>query len=146
MGLLVTHLIIGFEPEHARRRDGLADEIKAIATDPSTEPDVLLAVGQTRVYDCIEDPTTLAVVADRLTNVAVARRDLRAEIGATFAQALAALDLGDRGRLLAACDHHETVAARLDDPRDHSQTTLLRSTIAFIEGRYDDAAALSDES
>ena len=39
------------------RRSGRRDRRRS-RTDPTTEPEVLLAVGQTRVYDCIEDPSS----------------------------------------------------------------------------------------
>ena len=72
MGLLVTHLIQGFRPDQASRRDELADELSAILASPGAAPELLLAVGQTRVYDCIEDPEVLDGVADRLVAVAAA--------------------------------------------------------------------------
>ncbi len=146
MGLLVTHLINGFEPEQAKRRDGLADELARIAGEPDTSPELLLAVGQTRIYDCIEDPVTLASVADRLIDVGQANSDLRVLAGARFAQALSSLDVGAMSGLRVATDRYEALAVRLDDPRERSLAAMMRSTIAFIEGRYDDAAALSDES
>jgi tetratricopeptide (TPR) repeat protein len=146
MGLLVTHLVPGFEPEQAQRRDALAEDLKTIAADAATGADLLLAIGQTRIYDCIEDPETLIRVADRLLLVAQAHNDLRAEAGARFALALAALDLAEMSHLVATSQRYGEVAARLDDPRDRSQAAMVRSTIAYIEGRYDDAAALSDEA
>ena len=36
MGLLVTHLITGFEPAQARRRDALAHRVDAVAADRET--------------------------------------------------------------------------------------------------------------
>ncbi len=146
MGLLVTHLITGFEPDQARRRDALAEELRAIASDPDTGPELLLAIGQTRIYDCIEDPVTLAGVADRLLAAGQLRNDLRVEAGARFAQALSSLDLGDMELLMSTSDHYGDVVARLDDPRERSQGAMVRSTIAFVQGRYDDAARLSDEA
>jgi eukaryotic-like serine/threonine-protein kinase len=146
MGLLVTHLITGFEPEQARRRDALADELSAIAADPKTSLELLLAIGQTRIYDCIEDPTILSEVAGRLLGVAQMRNDLRVEVGAWFAQALAALDRGEMPDLVYNSERYSDVSTRLGDPRERSQAMMVRSTIAFIEGRYDDAAGLSDEA
>lgn len=145
-GLLVTHLVNGFEPAEASRRDGLADELAAIAADPATSTEVLRAVGQTRIYDCIEDPATLRGVADRLLAAAAADSDLRVEAGARFAHALAALDDGDLAALQAASDRYDRVVTRLEDPRERSQAVMVRSTIACIEGRYDNAATLSDEA
>ena len=60
MGPVVTHLINGFEADQAQRRADLADELAAIAADSRTSPDPLLAIGQTRAYDCIEDPVDAA--------------------------------------------------------------------------------------
>jgi transcriptional regulator with XRE-family HTH domain/tetratricopeptide (TPR) repeat protein len=146
MGLLVTHLINGFEDEHARRRDTLADELAGIAADTSTSQELLLAVGQTRIYDCIEDPVKLTAVAHRLAGIARANSDLRVLAGARFAEALASLDLGKMEQLLQAIERFDEAAARLDDPRERGQAAMVRSTIAFIEGRYDDAATMSDEA
>ena len=38
------------------------------------------------------------------------------------------------------------VSTRLEDPREQSQAATVRSTIAYIEGRYQVAAELSDEA
>ena len=46
----------------------------------------------------------------------------------------------------AASDGYQEVADRLGDPRERSQAATARSTLAFIQGRYDDAARLSDEA
>jgi transcriptional regulator with XRE-family HTH domain/tetratricopeptide (TPR) repeat protein len=146
MGLLVTHLINGFRPDQASRRDALADELSAVLTAPDASTEVLLAVGQTRVYDCTEDPVALDGVADRLVAVAVAHNDLKVEATARFSKALAALDRGRMDVLRASTERYADVSARLGDPRDQSQASTVRSTIAYIEGRYDDAAALSDEA
>jgi tetratricopeptide (TPR) repeat protein len=146
MGLLVTHLIAGFRPEQASRRDALADELSAVLTAPDATTDVLLAVGQTRVYDCIEDPVALDGIADRLVAVAVAHNDLNVEATARFSKALAALDCGQMDVLRESTERYADVSARLGDPRDQSQAATVRSTIAYIEGRYQDAAALSDEA
>ncbi len=146
MGLLVTHLINGFEPEEASRRDALAMELSVALAAPDTETDVLLAVGQTRVYDYIEDPATLEVVADRLLAVADARNDLRVEAAASFAKSLAALDLGRMAVLQESSDRYAEVADKLGDPRDRSQAAMIRSTIAFVEGRYDRASELSEQA
>jgi tetratricopeptide (TPR) repeat protein len=146
MGLLVTHLINGFEYEQARRRDGLADELAGIAAEVSTSQEMLLAVGQTRIYDCIEDPVKLISVAKRLAGIAKANSDLRVLAGARFTEALASLDLGKMDQLGQAIDSFDEVAARLDDPREQGQAAMVRSTIAFIEGRYDDAATMSEKA
>ena len=146
MGLLVTHLINGFRPDQAFRRDELADELSAILAAPGAATEVLLAVGQTRVYDCIEDPEVLAGVADRLVAVAAAHNDLKVEATAHFSKALTALDLGRMDVLRSSTERYADVSARLGDPRDRSQAATVRSTIAYIEGRYQDAAELSDEA
>ncbi|MGC9960438.1 MAG: AAA family ATPase [Acidimicrobiales bacterium] len=145
-GLLVTHLISGFHPAEAERRDELAAELAATAQDPSTGTEALLSLGQTRIYDCIEDPAVLGPVADRLAAVAREENDLRALAGARFAQALAALDRGDREDLLRATTLYGDAASELDDPREKSQAAMIRSTVALVEGRYEDAAALSEEA
>jgi transcriptional regulator with XRE-family HTH domain/tetratricopeptide (TPR) repeat protein len=146
MGLLVTHLINGFRPDQASRRDALADELSSVLTAPDATTDVLLAVGQTRVYDCIEDPAALDGVADRLIAVAAAHNDLKVEATARFSKALAALDRGRMDVLRTSTERYADVSARLGDPRDQSQAATVRSTIAYIEGRYQDAAELSDEA
>jgi transcriptional regulator with XRE-family HTH domain/tetratricopeptide (TPR) repeat protein len=146
MGLLVTHLINGFGPEEASRRDELADELSTVLAAPDAATDVLLAVGQTRVYDCIEDPVALDEVADRLIAVASAHNDLKVEATARFSKALAALDRGRMDVLRASTERYADVSARLGDPRDQSQAATVRSAIAYIEGRYQDAARLSDEA
>jgi tetratricopeptide (TPR) repeat protein len=146
MGLLVTHLITGFRPEQARRRDALADELSAVAAHPETAPELLLAIGQIRIYDCIEDPAALSRVADRLLASARSHNDLRVQAGARFAQALCSLDRGDMSALASTTEQYADVAARLGDPRERSQAATASSTIAFIEGRYQDAAQLSDEA
>lgn len=64
--------------------------------------------------------------------------------GARFAQAIAALDQGDIEQLRSRCDEYAEVVERLDDPRERSQLATARSTIAFIEGRYAEAAESSD--
>lgn len=145
MGLLVTHLITGFEPEQAQRRDVLADEMRAVAAS-GTEEDLLLAVGQTRIYDCIEDPVTLGEVADRLLSAGRRHNDLRVEAGARFAQALSSFDRGEMPDLASTSERYSEVAARLDDPRERSQAATVRSTIAFMQGRYEESAALSEEA
>jgi DNA-binding XRE family transcriptional regulator/tetratricopeptide (TPR) repeat protein len=146
MGLLVTHLITGFEPEQAHRRDALADELSAVAADATTGPDLLLAIGHTRIYDCIEDPATLVHVADRLLDVAQVHSDLRVEAGARYAHALSYLDLGEMELLVSSSDLYSEVSDRLDDPRDRSQAAMVRSTIAFTRGHYEEAAERSDEA
>ncbi len=146
MGLLVTHLINGFRPDQAFRRDELADELSAILAAPGASTEVLLAVGQTRVYDCIEDPEVLDGVADRLVALATAHNDLKVEATAHFSKALTALDLGRMDVLRSSTERYADVSARLGDPRDRSQAATVRSTIAYIEGRYDEAAELSDEA
>jgi transcriptional regulator with XRE-family HTH domain/tetratricopeptide (TPR) repeat protein len=145
-GLLVTHLISGFHPAEAARRDELAAELAAVAEDPATGTEELLSLGQTRIYDCIEDPTVLAPVADRLVDVAQRHNDLRVLAQARFAQALAALDSGDRGQLTSSTALYGAAASELDDPREKGQAAMIRSTVAFIEGLYDEAAALSEEA
>ncbi len=146
MGLLVTQLINGFHPEEAERRDALAAELAGTATDPEASPEVLQAIGQTRVYDCIEDPVALRGVARRLVGVAEATSDLRVLAGARFAEALAALDTADMGSLREATERYGAIAEQLDDPGERSQAATVRSTIAFVEGRYDEADALSAEA
>jgi tetratricopeptide (TPR) repeat protein len=146
MGMIVTHLIIGFRPEQAQRRDILADELLEIAANTETVPELLLAIGQIRIYDCIEDPAILAGVADRLLQSARSHNDLRVEAGARFAQAISDLDSGDMSALRSASDEYSKVTAVLGDPRGRSNAATVSSTIAFIEGRYDDAAARSDEA
>ena len=146
MGLLVTHLINGFRPDQASRRDELADELSAILAAPGAATEVLLAVGQTRVYDCIEDPVVLDGVADRLVAVAAPDNDLKVEATAHFSKALAALDRGRMDVLRSSTERYGDVSARLGDPRDRSQAATVRSTIAYIEGRYQEAADLSDEA
>jgi transcriptional regulator with XRE-family HTH domain/tetratricopeptide (TPR) repeat protein len=146
MGLLVTHFINGFRPDEASRRDALADELSSILTAPDATTEVLLAVGQTRVYDCIEDPVALDGVADRLVAVAAAHNDLKVEATARFSKALAALDRGHMDLLRASTEYYADVSVRLGDPRDQSQAATVQSTIAYIEGRYQDAAELSDEA
>ena len=56
------------------------------------------------------------------------------------------LDQGDLGQLRSRCDEYAEVVDRLDDPRERSQLATARSTIAFIEGRYPDAATLADQA
>jgi transcriptional regulator with XRE-family HTH domain/tetratricopeptide (TPR) repeat protein len=146
MGLLVTHLITGFEPEQAHRRDTLAQELRAVAASTETAPGLLLALGQIRIYDCIEDPVALSRVAGRLLHSAQAHNDLRVEAGARFAQALASLDIGDMGGVSSASAGYGEAAEHLGDPRERSQAATVRSTIAFIEGRYEEAARLADEA
>jgi transcriptional regulator with XRE-family HTH domain/tetratricopeptide (TPR) repeat protein len=145
MGLLVTHLVNGFHPDEAGRRDELADELGAVASGASN-PDVLLSIGHTRIFDCIEDPDDLQDVAGRLVEVGESHNDLRVLAGAHFAHGLAALDAGDMDRLHAAADRYAEVAARLDDPRELSQAAMVRSTIATITGRYAEAEVLSSEA
>jgi tetratricopeptide (TPR) repeat protein len=146
MAMLVTHLIAGFNADEARHRDEMAAEVRAVATDPETGGEVLLSLGRTRIYDSFEDPEQLAPTCERLARVAKTHSDLRVLAGARFAQALAALDRADMPQLRTRCDEYEEVVLRLDDPRERSQLSTARSTIAFIEGRYDDAAASSDDA
>jgi tetratricopeptide (TPR) repeat protein len=146
-GLLVSHLINGFAVDEARRRDQLAAQLADVARDPATTPDVLLSVGRTRFFDSIEDPRVLGVVALRLRTVAESANDLRVLAGSQFAQALAALDLADIDQLrrTIGADYKET-AERLGDPREIGQARMAESTIALIEGRYDDGAVLSSQA
>jgi transcriptional regulator with XRE-family HTH domain/tetratricopeptide (TPR) repeat protein len=146
-GLLVTHLINGFAADEARRRDQLAAQLAEVAQDPGTTSDVLLSVGRTRFFDSIEDPRVLNVVAQRLRTVAESANDLRVLAGAQFAQALAALDLADIDELrrTIGADYKET-AERLGDPREVGQARMAESTIALIEGRYDDGSVLSSQA
>ncbi len=146
MGLLVTHLVNGFRPDEASRRDALAEELSGVVAAPETPTEVLLAVGQTRVYDCIEDPAVLDGVAQRLIELGTAHNDLKVEAVACFSKALSALDLGRMSELRASSDRYADVASRLGDPRDLSQAVAVRSTIAFVEGGYMQAAELSDEA
>ena len=145
-GLLVTHLVNGFEPEEAARRDKLAAELSALVAEPATPDDVLLAAGQTRIYDCIEDPVVLDAVADRLLVLSTTHNDLKVEATASFSKALAALDQGRMQALRSSSHRYTVVSTRLDDPREMSQAATVRSTIAFVEGRYQLAAELSDEA
>ena len=69
MGLLVTQMINGFRLDEAQRRDELADQLAAIADDPTTATETLCSLGQTRLYDCVEDPVRLDRVAARLVAV-----------------------------------------------------------------------------
>ncbi|HEV8065095.1 MAG TPA: hypothetical protein VGP46_09695, partial [Acidimicrobiales bacterium] len=146
MGLLVTQLINGFAVEEAARRDELAEGIAQVLRDPAADETVLAALGQTRVYDCIEDPASLRQVAERLVTVAERRNDLRSLAIARFSQALAAIDLGDMDALEKSSRYYDEAAEQLDDPRELSQAATVRSTIAYVEGRYDDAARLSEEA
>ena len=145
MAMLVTHLIAGFNVEEARHRDELAAQVRAVTANPNVQSEVLLSMGQTRIYDCFDDPAQLAPTAERLAKVADRHSDLRVLAGARFAQAIAALDHGDLEQLRSRCDQYAEVVDRLDDPRERSQLATARSTIAFIEGSYGDAATLSDE-
>jgi tetratricopeptide (TPR) repeat protein len=144
MAMLVTHLIAGFNADEARHRDELATQVRAVATDANVKSEVLLSMGQTRIYDSFDDPSQLSPAAERLAKVADRHTDLRVLAGARFAQAIAALDQGDMAQLRSRCDQYAEVVERLDDPRERSQLSTARSTIAFIEGRYADAAELSD--
>ena len=146
MAMLVTHLIAGFNADEARHRDEMAAEVRAVATNPEIGGEVLLSLGRTRIYDSFEDPEQLAPTCERLARVAQKHSDLRVLAGARFAQALAALDRADMPQLRTRCDEYEEVVVRLDDPRERSQLSTARSTLAFIEGRYDDAAASSDQA
>jgi hypothetical protein len=146
MGLLVTQMINGFHPEEAERRDELALKLAAVAVHDATEPELLLAIGRTRIYDCIEDPTELDGVAKRLVAVAADYSDLRVLAGARFSEALAALDTGHKSRLETASSRYGEVAEQLDDPRERSQAATVRATIAFIEGRYEESEASSYEA
>jgi transcriptional regulator with XRE-family HTH domain/tetratricopeptide (TPR) repeat protein len=146
MAMLVTHLIAGFNAREARHRDELAAQVRSVAVDPSTPGEVLLSLGQTRIYDCFDDPAALYPTAERLVTVAQNYSDLRVLAGARFAQALAALDDGDMSRLRTACDRYADVAYRLDDPRERGQLATARSTVAFIEGSYSEASEASDEA
>jgi len=146
MGLLVTQLINGFRDDEASRRDELADALAAIADDPTTDDETLASLGHTRLYDCVEDPGRLRVVADRLVTVGSARSDLQVLAVGHFSHALSALDRADASALRAAADAYEAVAGKLDDLRDRSQAATVRSTIAFIEGNYDDSARLTADA
>jgi transcriptional regulator with XRE-family HTH domain/tetratricopeptide (TPR) repeat protein len=143
MGLLVTQMINGFRQPEAERRDELADHLAAVADDPSTSDETLSCLGQTRVYDTIEDPVRLDRVAGRLARVGAARNDLRVLAVARFSQALSALDRGSMEDLETAAARYGEVADQLDDPLERSQAATLRSTIAFIEGRYADGEELT---
>ena len=143
MGLLVTQMINGFRLDEAHRRDELADQLAAIADDPATSRETLCCLGQTRLYDCVEDPLRLKRVAARLVTVGQAQNDLRVLAVARFSQALSALDRGSMTDLTAAADAYDSVTAALDDPRERSQASTVRSTIAFIEGRYADGEELT---
>ena len=145
-GLLVTHLINGFEPEEATRRDSLAAEVSGLLSNSTTPDDVLLAAGQTRVYDCIEDPVILDAVSDRLLASAASHNDLRVEATVYFSKALAALDQGRMDALRSSSQRYSAVSARLDDPRERSQAATVQSTIAFVQGQYQLASELSDEA
>jgi transcriptional regulator with XRE-family HTH domain/tetratricopeptide (TPR) repeat protein len=146
MGLLVTQLINGFREDEAQRRDELADHLAAVADDPATTDETLSYLGQTRLYDCIEEPLRLDRVARRLTEVGQSRNDLRVLAVARFSQALSALDRASMSDLTAASEQYRAVAQQLDDPRERSQAATVRSTIAFIEGRYSDGEQLTAEA
>jgi transcriptional regulator with XRE-family HTH domain/tetratricopeptide (TPR) repeat protein len=146
MGLIVTQLIGGFHPDEALRRDELAEHLAAVAEAPATTDEVLLSLGRTRIYDCIEEFAVLNRVALRLVGLAESHNDLQALAGARFAQGLAALDGADMHGLAVAVHRYGAVADQLDDPRERSQAETAQSTIAVIEGRYDEAAALSDSA
>jgi tetratricopeptide (TPR) repeat protein len=146
MAMLVTHLIAGFNMDEARHRDELAEQVRAVAADPNVKNEILLSIGQTRIYDCFDNPAQLSPTAERLAKVADRYSDLRVLAGARFAQAIAALDEGDLAQLRSRCDEYDEVVDHLDDPRERSQLATARSTIAFIEGRYEDAATLSDHA
>jgi transcriptional regulator with XRE-family HTH domain/tetratricopeptide (TPR) repeat protein len=146
MGLLVTQLVNGFHPDEALRRDELAEQLERAASDDATPAEVLLALGRTRIYDCVEDPRRLRQVSSRLVAAGAEASDLRVLAVARFAEGLAALDLGEMPALHAALGSYGEVATRLDDPRERSQAATFGATIAFIEGRYADAEALSDEA
>jgi len=143
MGLLVTQMINGFREDEAQRRDELADHLAAVADDPGTTDETLNCLGQTRLYDCIEDPVRLDRVSGRLAKVGAARNDLRVLAVARFSQALSALDRGSMADLETAAARYGEVADQLDDPLERSQAATLRSTIAFIEGRYADAEQMT---
>jgi hypothetical protein len=145
IGLLVAHLVTGLDPDQVRRREVLATELTQIAADAS-EPEMLLAVGQSRIYNSIESPRLVDVVSGRLARVAEEQGELRVLDGARYAQVFAALDSGDMPRLRWASEQYSAVAARLDDPREKSQAARVRSTIACIEGRYSQAEEHSDHA
>ena len=80
--------------------------MRAIAATAGTEDDLLLAIGQTRIYDCIEDPVTLSEVAGRLLGASRRHNDLRVEAGARFAQALSSFDQGDMQDLASTSERY----------------------------------------
>ena len=84
-------------------------------------------------------------VARRLVGVAEATATCAAR-RRRFAEALAALDTADMGSLREATERYGAIAEQLDDPGERSQAATVRSTIAFVEGRYDEADALSAEA
>jgi tetratricopeptide (TPR) repeat protein len=120
--------------------------VRAVAMDPGADDDVLLSLGLTRIYDSFDNPEQLAPTCERLARVAQKHSELRVLAGARFAQALAAMDLADMSQLRTRCDQYEEVVLRLDDPRERSQLSTARSTIAFIEGRYEDAERSSNDA
>jgi transcriptional regulator with XRE-family HTH domain len=146
MGLLVTQTINGIGGQHVERRDQLAGQLAAIASDPATPDELIGALGSVRIYDCYDHPDPLNALAGRLVAFGRARNDLRMLAVAHLSQALAALDRGAMDDLRAAADRYAEVAADLDDPRERSQSATAVATIAHIEGRTADSAALSDEA
>lgn len=146
MGLLVTQMINGFRQDEAKRRDELADHLAAIADDPATSDETLNCLGQTRLYDCVEDPVRLDRVMARLVGVGEAENDLRVLAVGRFSQALSALDRASMGDLTSAAERYGDVARLLDDPRERSQAATVRATIAFMEGRYGDAEQLTADA
>ena len=125
-----------------RARDNLLAELAEAVEDPGTTAPMLLSLGQIRIYDCIENPVSLERVAERLGRIGEDTTTCGSSLGRT-SRALAALDQGHIDELTIAGDRYTEVAARLNDPRERSQAATMRSTIALIEGRYDEAESIS---
>jgi transcriptional regulator with XRE-family HTH domain/tetratricopeptide (TPR) repeat protein len=144
-GKLVSLLVNGFTEEDARRRDELASGLAEVASDPTTSDDVLLAIGATRFFDVMQDPDDVVTVARRVAEVATGANDLRVLAGTQFVLALAALDRadGDELRRVVSGSYRE-LSERLGDPRELGMVATAASTIATIEGRYDEGAELSE--
>ncbi len=137
--VLASQMAFDYSDEAVARYAELEASVSRAVSDPDLDPDLLLALGQSRLYVTVSDPELLREVTGRLVTVARERGDVQVLKEAYYASTWSALERADMAALKAANESYTDCAVQLEDVRDLAFAAANEATMATIEARFVDA-------